>query len=152
MALVISRREVESLLEMKDCIDAVEKAFRELAEGRAVMPQRAVIPVTEKKGVFLGMPAFIGGDMDALGLKLVTVYPENPAKHDLPTVLGTLLLCDPATGKAEAIMDAEQRFMNVLELKFRRGHSFYDKAVRFFIILWVSCMKRLERSLRPRRR
>lgn len=106
MALVISRREVESLLEMKDCIDAVEKAFRELAEGRAVMPQRAVIPVTEKKGVFLGMPAFIGGDMNALGLKLVTVYPENPAKHDLPTVLGTLLLCDPATGKAEAIMDA----------------------------------------------
>ena len=80
MALVISRQEVESVLEMQDCIEAVEGAFRELAEGRAVMPQRAVIPVKEYKGVFLGMPAFIGGGLDALGLKLVTVYPENPKK------------------------------------------------------------------------
>ncbi len=106
MALVISRQEVESVLDMKDCMAAVEGAFRELAEGNAIMPQRAVILVADRKGLFLGMPAFIGGDMNALGLKLVTVYPENPKKHDLPTTLGTLVLCDPATGKAEAIMDA----------------------------------------------
>jgi ornithine cyclodeaminase/alanine dehydrogenase len=91
---------------MEDCLEAVETAFRELARSRAVMPQRAVIKVEEHRGLFLGMPAYIGGDLDALGLKVVTVYPENPAQHDLPTVLGTLMLCDPATGKAVAIMDA----------------------------------------------
>jgi len=91
---------------MEDCIAAVENAFGGLARGAAVMPQRAVIKVADHKGLFLGMPAFIGGDLNALGLKVVTVYPDNPSKHDLPTTLGTLMLCDPTTGKAVAIMDA----------------------------------------------
>jgi ornithine cyclodeaminase/alanine dehydrogenase len=91
---------------MEDCLSAVENAFGELARGAADMPQRAVIKVPEYKGLFLGMPAFIGGDVNALGLKVVTVFPDNPSKHGLPTVLGTLMLCDPATGKAVAIMDA----------------------------------------------
>ncbi len=106
MTLLLSRKDVESILTMEDCLSAVETAFRELANGNAVMPQRAVIPVSEYKGIYLAMPAFIGGDMKALGLKVVTVYPDNPSKHQLPTILGTLLLSDPETGKAVAIMDA----------------------------------------------
>jgi alanine dehydrogenase len=106
MPLLLSRKDVISLLRMEDCIAAVENAFGELSRGAAAMPQRAVIKVPEHKGLFLGMPAFIGGDLNALGLKVVTVYPDNPSKHDLPTTLGTLMLCDPATGKAVAIMDA----------------------------------------------
>src|SRR5512135_1892938 len=96
MPLLLSRKDVESVLTMQDCLAAVEKAFAELARGNAVMPQRSVIRVAAHKGVFLGMPALIGGDTNALGLKAVTVYPDNPAKHDLPTTLGTLMLCDPA--------------------------------------------------------
>ncbi len=106
MTLLLSRQNVESVLTMKDCLAAVELAFAELAHGHANMPQRAVIPIPEHKGLFLGMPAHIGGELDALGLKVVTVYPENPSRHDLPTTLGTLLLCDPATGKVMAVMDA----------------------------------------------
>ena len=106
MPLLLSRNDVISLLTMEDCLAAVENAFGELARGAAAMPQRAVIKVAEHKGLFLGMPAFIGGDLNALGLKVVTVYPDNPSQHDLPTTLGTLMLCDPETGKAVAIMDA----------------------------------------------
>jgi alanine dehydrogenase len=106
MALLLSRNDVISLLDMKDCLAAVETAFAEHARGQAVMPQRAAIKIEDKHGLFLGMPAYIGGDQDALGLKVVTVYPDNPAQHDLPTTLGTLMLCDPATGKVIAIMDA----------------------------------------------
>jgi ornithine cyclodeaminase/alanine dehydrogenase len=106
MTLLLSRKDVESVLTMQDCLAAVELAFAELARGHANMPQRAVIPIPEHKGLFLGMPAHIGGELDALGLKVVTVYPENPTRHGLPTTLGTLLLCDPATGKVIAVMDA----------------------------------------------
>lgn len=105
MTLLLSQKDVASVLTMQDCIAAVENAFRMLAEGKTVMPQRSVIPVTEHKGVFLGMPALIGGNQTALGLKVVTVFPGNPAKG-LPTIFGTLLLCDPQTGQAIAIMDA----------------------------------------------
>lgn len=106
MALLLSRKDVETVLTMQDCLEAVEAAFAALAREQAVMPQRTVVRVAPHGGVFLGMPAWVGGDMDALGLKVVTVYPQNPAKHGLPTTLGTLILCDPATGKAVAIMDA----------------------------------------------
>ena len=106
MILLLSRKDVESVLTMEDCLVAVEAAFGELARGKAVMPQRSVIKIQEHAGLCLGMPAFIGGDVNAVGLKFVTVYPDNPSKHDLPTTLGTLLLCDPATGKAVAVMDA----------------------------------------------
>lgn len=106
MTLLLSRKDVMSVLTMTDCLEAVEGAFAALARGQAVMPQRAVIRVADPGGVFLAMPAYVGGETNALGLKAVTVYPQNPVKHDLPTTLGTLILCDPATGRAAAIMDA----------------------------------------------
>lgn len=106
MTLLLSQKDVQSVLTMEDCLSAVETAFAELARGKAIMPQRSVIRIAEQKGIFLGMPAFIGGDMKALGLKVVTVYPDNPSQHKLPTTLGTLMLCDPTTGKVMAIMDA----------------------------------------------
>jgi len=105
MPLMLSRNDVDSVLSMDACIAAVETAFGELTRGNADMPQRAVIRVPEHKGLFLGMPAHIGGDEEVLGLKVVTVYPDNPAKG-MPTIFGTLLLCDPTTGKTVAIMDA----------------------------------------------
>jgi ornithine cyclodeaminase/alanine dehydrogenase len=36
---------------------------------------------------------------------VVTVYKDNPGKHNLPTTIGTVLLQDPATGKVTCIMD-----------------------------------------------
>jgi ornithine cyclodeaminase/alanine dehydrogenase len=106
MTLLLSRDDVASVLTMPDCIAAVEGAFASLARGEADMPQRAVIKVPAHHGLFLGMPAFLGGDQECLGLKLVTVYPDNPERHNLATTLGTLMLCDPATGAVIAIMDA----------------------------------------------
>ncbi|MFH1843484.1 MAG: ornithine cyclodeaminase family protein [bacterium] len=106
MALLLSRDDVVAVLTMPDCLAAVETAFAEHARGRAIMPQRSVIKVADHGGIFLGMPAYIGGDLDALGLKMVTVYPNNPSRHNIPTIFGTMLLCNPATGQAIAIMDA----------------------------------------------
>ena len=106
MTLLLARDDVARVLTMPACIEAVEGAFAALARGEADMPQRAVIKVPPHHGLFLGMPAYLGGEAEALGLKLVTVYPDNPAQHDLATTLGTLMLCDPRTGAVTAIMDA----------------------------------------------
>ena len=106
MTLLLSRSDVQSILRMKDAIQIVEKAFEQLALGNAIMPQRTVVRVEDYHGIHLGMPAYIGGDLDALALKVVTVYHDNPAKHKLPTTIGTLLLSDPQTGAPLAVMDA----------------------------------------------
>lgn len=106
MTLLLSRNDVVRLLTMRDAIAAVEDAFCQLARGNVTMPQRTAIRVTAHGGTHLGMPAHIGGEMDALALKVVTVYPQNPTQHHLPTTIGLLVLSDPRTGAPLSVMDA----------------------------------------------
>jgi ornithine cyclodeaminase/alanine dehydrogenase len=105
MVLVLSRKDVESVLTMRDTIDAVEAGFRELASGSVKMPVRTAIRVEGPGGVFLTMPAYLGASQ-ALGVKVVTVYPKNPGQHKLPTIIASLLLNNPETGAPVCLMDA----------------------------------------------
>ncbi|MFI5258856.1 MAG: ornithine cyclodeaminase family protein [Candidatus Limnocylindrales bacterium] len=106
MTLLLSMKDVQSLLTMPEAIRVVEDAFRQHAEGATVLPQRTVVSPPEHNGVQLGMPAYIGGGIDALGLKVVTIYPDNPAKYGVATTIGVLLLNDATTGAPLALMDA----------------------------------------------
>jgi alanine dehydrogenase len=101
---LLSRSDIESFLTMSTCMTAVEKAFSDLASGNANMPQRTPIGLPDKQGVALFMPAHIKS-LGALGAKVVTVYKNNPTKHSLPAVLGTIILLDEETGFPVAIMD-----------------------------------------------
>ncbi len=103
MTLLLTRDDVVSLLNMRDCMDAVEKAFSELARGTAIMPLRTSI--TPPDGLALYMPAYLK-EMKALACKVVTVYKNNPTKHNMPTTIGKLLLQNPETGEVICIMDA----------------------------------------------
>jgi alanine dehydrogenase len=102
MTLILNREEVAYVLDMKDCISAVEDAFAELANGTADMPMRSNIKPPD--GLSLYMPAYLK-DMKALACKVVTVYKDNPAKHNLPTTIGKVLLQDPESGDVICIMD-----------------------------------------------
>jgi ornithine cyclodeaminase/alanine dehydrogenase len=104
MTILLSKHDVKQLLDMRETIDILERAFADLAGERAVMPQRTPIAAPQYAGVALFMPAYLKG-MGALGAKVVTVYKDNPAKHGLPTVLGTIILLDETTGAPLAIMD-----------------------------------------------
>ena len=101
---LLSRKDIESFFTMQLCVVAVEKAFADLANGKANMPQRTPIAVPGHHGVALFMPAHIQS-LGALGAKVVTVYKDNVPKHGLPTVLGTIILLDEATGFPLAVMD-----------------------------------------------
>jgi alanine dehydrogenase len=102
MPLLLSRNDVIKVLEMGDCIDVVEKAFAELANGTAVLPLRT--PISPPDGLSLYMPAYLK-ELGALACKVVTVYKNNPTKHNMPTVIGKVLLQDPETGDVICIMD-----------------------------------------------
>lgn len=101
---LLSRKDIESIFTMKMCMEAVERAFADLAAGNAIMPQRTPIGVTDKQGLALFMPAYIKS-LGALGAKVVSVYKDNAAKHKLPTVLGMIILLDDETGFPLALMD-----------------------------------------------
>ncbi|MEN8224628.1 MAG: ornithine cyclodeaminase family protein [Bacteroidota bacterium] len=102
MTLILNRDEVATVLNMKDCIDIVEAAFAELANGTSDMPMRSNIK--PPGGLSLYMPAYLK-EMKALACKVVTVYKDNPEKHDLPTTIGKVLLQDPESGDVICVMD-----------------------------------------------
>ena len=104
MTLLLDRTTIESLLDMRQTIAIMETAFAELAMGTVVMPQRIAMPDENYAGIGLFMPARLKG-MGAFGIKAVTVYRNNPAQHQLPTTLATIILLDQETGKPLAIMD-----------------------------------------------
>jgi len=87
-------------------IDAVEAAFGAYARGDVVMPAKSYVDLPQYNGDFRSMPAYVAADdWDAAAVKWVNVHPDNPADHDLPTVLGTLIYSDPETAFPLAVMD-----------------------------------------------
>lgn len=101
---VISSAEIDRLLTFPALIDALADAFR----GDFVTPVRHHHEVERpgSHGTLLLMPSWTGPTMvdGFMGVKVVSVFPENGAKN-LPSVLGTYLLMDGATGLPLAALD-----------------------------------------------
>src|SRR5713226_3018463 len=67
--LVLSERDVEELLTMRECIGVMEEALTALARGEVHQPLRSIVRPEGASG-FLGlMPAYRGGAKAAFGLK-----------------------------------------------------------------------------------
>lgn len=98
--LILDKKSVSALLNMRTTIKAVEQAFRDWTNGKGTMPSKAYLVL--EKGDFRAMPAALPG---AAGVKWVNVHPKNPSRG-LPTVMAVLIYNDPETGYPLAIMDA----------------------------------------------
>ncbi|ARS89580.1 ornithine cyclodeaminase family protein [Natrarchaeobaculum aegyptiacum] len=104
--LLLDRSTVEAYAEPAAVVDAVEQAFAAAADGDAIQPAKSYVELPQYNGDFRSMPAYLdAGEWDAAGVKWVNVHPDNPADHDLPTVMGTMLYADPETGVPLAILD-----------------------------------------------
>jgi ornithine cyclodeaminase/alanine dehydrogenase-like protein (mu-crystallin family) len=100
--LVLSRRDVERLLDLDLLVDALAEAMADLSRGSASMPPRTAARTPE--GGLLGvMPAFLPSS-GALTTKLVTLFESN-AGTDLPTHQAAIVVFDPNTGTPIALMD-----------------------------------------------
>jgi alanine dehydrogenase len=103
MVLILSRTDLERVLTMSDTISVLEEAFREQTRGGAAMPTRVSLSIPKEGGWMGVMPAYLENSR-ALSTKIVTVFDQN-ASRNLPTIMATVLLCDPTTGGLVAIMD-----------------------------------------------
>lgn len=101
--LVLTDREVESLVTMHEAVKAVEQGFLALAEGRAQMPPKVYLDFPEFEGDLRVMPSALGTDF--AGVKLVNSHARNPSKG-LPTVMATYLLFSQDTGAPICLMGA----------------------------------------------
>jgi ornithine cyclodeaminase len=96
--LVLTRTDVEELLDLDDLLEALARAHAELASGTVSMPPR--IAAFTPDGLLAAMPAYVPSA--GLGAKLVTLFPGNT---DRPTHQAVIMLLDPATGTPAALLD-----------------------------------------------
>jgi ornithine cyclodeaminase len=101
--LVLSRCEVESLLDVEALIDALAGAMADLSAGRAVAPNRVAATVQERDGLLAAMPGYAPSS-GALASKLVTLFPHN-AGTALPTHQAVIAVFDPTDGRPSAMLD-----------------------------------------------
>ena len=105
--LVLTRSDVRELLDMAECIEAVERAFRLHGNGEAGAP--AVASVLVDRGAFHVKAGVLPvGNRAYFAAKTNANFPGNPASHGLPTVQGTLVLVDAFLGMPLAMMDANE--------------------------------------------
>jgi ornithine cyclodeaminase len=97
--LVLSRAEVEELLDLDELIDALARAHVELSAGAASMPPR-IAAFAGGDGLLGAMPAYLPSA--GLGCKLVSLFPHNV---DRPTHQAEIVIFDPENGTPAAVMD-----------------------------------------------
>jgi ornithine cyclodeaminase/alanine dehydrogenase-like protein (mu-crystallin family) len=103
--LVLSEQEVESLLTMDACIDAMAAVLASLARDELYQPLRFVLKPPDAPGVMGFMPAHRGGENSAYSLKEIVITPDNPTRG-LDAHQGAVLLHDGRTGKLTALLNA----------------------------------------------
>jgi alanine dehydrogenase len=100
---VLTRGEVESLLDTDLLRAAVASALAELSAGRVSMPTRIAAMVAERDALLAAMPAYLPA-AGALTTKLVSLFPRNT---DRPTHQAVIVAFDPQTGSPLALLDGE---------------------------------------------
>ena len=101
--LVLTRHEVEGLLDPDLLRDAVRTALMDLSAGRTSMPTRIAAMVAERDGLLAAMPAYLPA-ANALVTKLVSLFPRNT---DRPTHQAVIVAFDASTGTPTALLDGE---------------------------------------------
>lgn len=101
---VVSAADLSRLLTMPDVIALMRAAFVERGEGRADIPERAVMALPGRRDVVLVMPGALPARR-AIGVKVVSVFPDNPARHGKPVITAQVFYIDPDTGEVALAID-----------------------------------------------
>jgi len=101
---LLTRLDVEGLLDPHTCVSAVEEAFRLRGTGGRI--ESAVLGLHGDGGGFHVKAATMLGDRGYFAAKLNANFPANPQTNGLPTIQGVLGLFDASTGAPLAVMDS----------------------------------------------
>ena len=103
--LVLSQADVERLLPMDECVDLMAETLSSLARGELFQPLRSVVRPPGEESLMGLMPAHRGGEQPNWALKVICIFPGNPARG-LDAHQGGVILFDGATGEVRALLNA----------------------------------------------
>ena len=104
--LILNTKETEKYLNVEMAVETVDFVFHELGAGRINMPPKTN---TDMSGIgheawCNAMPAYVQ-QRQVGGIKWIGGFGRNRA-HNLPYIMGVIVLTDPATGYAKAVVNA----------------------------------------------
>lgn len=102
--LWVSGHTVQQALTFPACIEAVAAAMVAASQGHAELPLRRIMALPNGKGALGVMPGYLGKP-EAFGIKLISLYPDNPS-HGFPSHMGLYVLFETDHGRPVAVMDA----------------------------------------------
>jgi ornithine cyclodeaminase len=102
--LILTHSEIERLLPMVECIRVMTDALVTLAKGGVHQPLRMIVQPPTASGLMALMPAYIAEGTPCYGLKIICVFPGNPAKG-LDAHQGGVLLFSSEDGRLLAMMN-----------------------------------------------
>ncbi|KAF5408314.1 MAG: Alanine dehydrogenase [Candidatus Udaeobacter sp.] len=101
---LLRRSDIESLLSLRDCIDAVDEIFRLQGEGK--VPAPGILGVRATGGGLHVKAGLLPGNRNYLVAKLNANFPANNARFGLPTIQGVIVVFDAENGAPLAILDS----------------------------------------------
>ncbi len=101
--VVLNESDMRRVFTMKDAVQADKDALKLYSEGKSNIPLRANLDVPEHEGQSLYMYGY-AAPANALGVKIVSVYPKNIEKGR-NSVPATMVLVNSETGEVCAMMD-----------------------------------------------
>lgn len=103
--LVLNKQDIENTLSMERCIEIMAETFEVIERGEVVQPLRSVMRLPNNRGLLGMMPASLT-HKDVMGIKVISVFPEN-YKKGLSSHQGVTLLFEDETGHLLAILDGD---------------------------------------------
>lgn len=102
--LVVNEKQIMHTYKMKDAIQDVEELLKAKVAEKIANPHRTVIEFPQHEASALYMPS---ADLveEVTAVKVVTIYPNNPA-NGKPTTQGVVLLSDAQNGEHVAMLNA----------------------------------------------
>lgn len=100
---VLRESDIEKLITMKETIEVSKEAFKLYSLKKTNIPLRVNIDIKKYDAQSLYMPGYIE-EMNALAIKIVSVFPDN-AKIGLNSVPATILLLNEKTGEVCSLLD-----------------------------------------------
>lgn len=100
---ILTKKDIQNAVTMAEAIHAVKLAYIQLSQEKTVTPLRVQVPVEDREGVVLFMPAFLP-QIGSLGAKIVSVFPQN-LQSGLSIIHAVVVLLDAETGCPISLLD-----------------------------------------------
>ena len=104
--LLLTSRDVSTLLTIEECMAAVEHAFKLHGERKTRPP--GILGIHANDGGFHIKTGLLDLNRSYFAAKINANFPSNPKRNELPTIQGVVILCDGDNGYPLAVMDSSE--------------------------------------------